>query len=227
MERGRLPKASAGSDISSSSSSEARAARKSGSSEEKFDQLKRMLEATSKSLDVAAALQKELDDANAKIAQLETSLQERDKLLAIIRGLEVELAGAYAEEEVTEMRRLIREQEEELKRLRAELEETRAIRERVKEVALVEREKELLRREALDRQEQLFKVETTLASLKRESSMQSMELTSKCGAAEREALELKREIERAFRFGLLLGGVRSGAPTALWSRMRCRKLIIL
>ncbi|CAL6400872.1 unnamed protein product [Bathycoccus prasinos] len=164
---------------------------------EKFERLKDMLDAVSEALDVSSKVQLSLDEANGKVARLESKVKERDRLLSIVRGLEIELADSYTPKEVDELvKNLKREREEELDQLKKELEETKSLREKVQEMMSLEKEKETAKKEALENGEKLIKAEIHLENLKRESSMQSMELQGKMESAEREAKRLKAEIRR-------------------------------
>ncbi|CAL6413140.1 unnamed protein product [Bathycoccus prasinos] len=164
---------------------------------EKFERLKDMLDAVSEALDVSSKVQLSLDEANGKVARLESKVKERDRLLSIVRGLEIELADSYTPKEVAELvKNLKREREEELDQLKKELEETKSLREKVQEMMSLEKEKETAKKEALENGEKLIKAEIHLENLKRESSMQSMELQGKMESAEREAKQLKAEIRR-------------------------------
>ena len=164
---------------------------------EKFERLKDMLDAVSEALDVSSKVQLSLDEANGKVARLESKVKERDRLLSIVRGLEIELADSYTPKEVDELvKNLKREREEELDQLKKELEETKSLREKVQEMMSLEKEKETAKKEALENGEKLIKAEIHLENLKRESSMQSMELQGKMESAEREAKQLKAEIRR-------------------------------
>ena len=164
---------------------------------EKFERLKDMLDAVSEALDVSSKVQLSLDEANGKVARLESKVKERDRLLSIVRGLEIELADSYTPKEVDELvKNLKREREKELDQLKKELEETKSLREKVQEMMSLEKEKETAKKEALENGEKLIKAEIHLENLKRESSMQSMELQGKMESAEREAKQLKAEIRR-------------------------------
>jgi myosin heavy subunit len=164
---------------------------------EKFERLKDMLGAVSEALDVSSKVQLSLDEANGKVARLESKVKERDRLLSIVRGLEIELADSYTPKEVDELvKNLKREREKELDQLKKELEETKSLREKVQEMMSLEKEKETAKKEALENGEKLIKAEIHLENLKRESSMQSMELQGKMESAEREAKQLKAEIRR-------------------------------
>ncbi|CAL6410309.1 unnamed protein product [Bathycoccus prasinos] len=164
---------------------------------EKFERLKDMLDAVSEALDVSSKVQLSLDEANGKVARLESKVKERDRLLSIVRGLEIELADSYTPKEVDELvKNLKREREEELDQLKKELEETKSLREKVQEMMSLEKEKETAKKEALENGEKLIKAEIHLENLERESSMQSMELQGKMESAEREAKQLKAEIRR-------------------------------
>ena len=164
---------------------------------EKFERLKDMLDAVSEALDVSSKVQLSLDEANGKVARLESKVKERDRLLSIVRGLEIELADSYTPKEVDELvKNLKREREKELDQLKKELEETKSLREKVQEMMSLEKEKETAEKEALENGEKLIKAEIHLENLKRESSMQSMELQGKMESAEREAKQLKAEIRR-------------------------------
>jgi hypothetical protein len=164
---------------------------------EKFERLKDMLDAVSEALDVSSKVQLSLDEANGKVARLESKVKERDRLLSIVRGLEIELADSYTPKEVDELvKNLKREREKELDQLKKELEETKSLREKVQEMMSLEKEKETAKKEALENGEKLIKAEILLENLKRESSMQSMELQGKMESAEREAKQLKAEIRR-------------------------------
>ena len=164
---------------------------------EKFERLKDMLDAVSEALDVSSKVQLSLDEANGKVARLESKVKERDRLLSIVRGLEIELADSYTPKEVDELvQNLKREREKELDQLKKELEETKSLREKVQEMMSLEKEKETAKKEALENGEKLIKAEIHLENLKRESSMQSMELQGKMESAEREAKQLKAEIRR-------------------------------
>ena len=156
-----------------------------------------MLDAVSEALDVSSKVQLSLDEANGKVARLESKVKERDRLLSIVRGLEIELADSYTPKEVDELvKNLKREREKELDQLKKELEETKSLREKVQEMMSLEKEKETAKKEALENGEKLIKAEIHLENLKRESSMQSMELQGKMESAEREAKQLKAEIRR-------------------------------
>ena len=97
----------------------------SSSNKEKFERLKDMLDAVSEALDVSSKLQLSLDEANGKVARLESKVKERDRLLSIVRGLEIELADSYTPKEVDELvKNLKQEREQELDQLKKELEET-------------------------------------------------------------------------------------------------------
>ena len=169
----------------------------SSSNKEKFERLKDMLDAVSEALDVSSKLQLSLDEANGKVARLESKVKERDRLLSIVRGLEIELADSYTPKEVDELvKNLKQERERELDQLKKELEETKSLREKVQEMMSLEKEKETAKKEALENGEKLIKAEIHLENLKRESSMQSMELQGKMESAEREAKQLKAEIRR-------------------------------
>ena len=169
----------------------------SNNNKEKFERLKDMLDAVSEALDVSSKVQLSLDEANGKVARLESKVKERDRLLSIVRGLEIELADSYTPKEVDELvKNLKREREEELDQLKKELEETKSLREKVQEMMSLEKEKETAKKEALENGEKLIKAEIHLENLKRESSMQSMELQGKMESAEREAKQLKAEIRR-------------------------------
>ena len=169
----------------------------SSSNKEKFERLKDMLDAVSEALDVSSKLQLSLDEANGKVARLESKVKERDRLLSIVRGLEIELADSYTPKEVDELvKNLKQERERELDQLKKELEETKSLREKVAEIVSLEKEKESAKKEALENGEKLIKAELNLENLKRESSMQSMELQGKMENAEREAKQLKAEIRR-------------------------------
>ena len=164
---------------------------------EKFERLKDMLDTVSEALDVSSKVQLSLDEANGKVARLESKVKERDRLLSIVRGLEIELADSYMPKEVDELvKNLKREREKELDQLKKELEETKSLREKVQEMMSLEKEKETAKKEALENGEKLIKAEIHLENLKRESSMQSMELQGKMESAEREAKQLKAEIRR-------------------------------
>ena len=164
---------------------------------DKFERLKDMLDAVSEALDVSSKVQLSLDEANGKVARLESKVKERDRLLSIVRGLEIELADSYTPKEVDELvQNLKREREKELDQLKKELEETKSLREKVQEMMSLEKEKETAKKEALENGEKLIKAEIHLENLKRESSMQSMELQGKMESAEREAKQLKAEIRR-------------------------------
>ena len=164
---------------------------------EKFERLKDMLDAVSEALDVSSKLQVSLDEANGKVALLESKVKERDRLLSIVRGLEIELADSYTPKEVDELvKNLKREREQELDQLKKELEETKSLREKVQEIVSLEKEKESAKKEALENGEKLIKAELLLENLRRESSMQSMELQGKMESAEREAKQLKAEIRK-------------------------------
>ena len=164
---------------------------------EKFERLKDMLDAVSEALDVSSKVQLSLDEANGKVARLESKVKERDRLLSIVRGLEIELADSYTPKEVDELvKNLKREREKELDQLKKELEETKSLREKVQEMMSLEKEKETAKKEALENGEKLIKAEIHSENLKRESSMQSMELQGKMESAEREAKQLKAEIRR-------------------------------
>ena len=164
---------------------------------EKFERLKDMLDAVSEALDVSSKVQLSLDEANGKVARLESKVKERDRLLSIVRGLEIELADSYTPKEVDELvKNLKQEREKELDQLKKELEETKSLREKVQEMMSLEKEKETAKKEALENGEKLIKAEIHLENLKRESSMQSMELQGKMESAEREAKQLKAEIRR-------------------------------
>ena len=169
----------------------------SNNNKEKFERLKDMLDAVSEALDVSSKVQLSLDEANGKVARLESKVKERDRLLSIVRGLEIELADSYTPKEVDELvKNLKREREKELDQLKKELEETKSLREKVQEMMSLEKEKETAKKEALENGEKLIKAEIHLENLKRESSMQSMELQGKMESAEREAKQLKAEIRR-------------------------------
>jgi len=169
----------------------------SNNNKEKFERLKDMLDAVSEALDVSSKVQLSLDEANGKVARLESKVKERDRLLSIVRGLEIELADSYTPKEVDELvQNLKREREKELDQLKKELEETKSLREKVQEMMSLEKEKETAKKEALENGEKLIKAEIHLENLKRESSMQSMELQGKMESAEREAKQLKAEIRR-------------------------------
>ena len=169
----------------------------SSSNKEKFERLKDMLDAVSEALDVSSKLQLSLDEANGKVARLESKVKERDRLLSIVRGLEIELADSYTPKEVDELvKNLKQERERELDQLKKELEETKSLREKVAEIVSLEKEKESAKKEALENGEKLIKAELNLENLKRESSMQSMELQGKMENAERETKQLKAEIRR-------------------------------
>lgn len=156
-----------------------------------------MLDAVSEALDVSSKLQVSLDEANGKVALLESKVKERDRLLSIVRGLEIELADSYTPKEVDELvKNLKREREQELDQLKKELEETKSLREKVQEIVSLEKEKESAKKEALENGEKLIKAELLLENLRRESSMQSMELQGKMESAEREAKQLKAEIRK-------------------------------
>ena len=156
-----------------------------------------MLDAVSEALDVSSKVQLSLDEANGKVARLESKVKERDRLLSIVRGLEIELADSYTPKEVDELvKNLKRDREKELDQLKKELEETKSLREKVQEMMSLEKEKETAKKEALENGEKLIKAEIHLENLKRESSMQSMELQGKMESAEREAKQLKAEIRR-------------------------------
>ena len=64
------------------------------------------------------------------------------------------------------------------------------------EIVSLEKEKESAKKEALENGEKLIKAELNLENLKRESSMQSMELQGKMEHAERETKQMKAEIRR-------------------------------
>ena len=83
-----------------------------------------MLDAVSEALDVSSKVQLSLDEANGKVARLESKVKERDRLLSIVRGLEI--ADSYTPKEVDELvKNLKREREKELDQLKKELEETK------------------------------------------------------------------------------------------------------
>ena len=123
----------------------------SSSNKEKFERLKGMLDAVSEALDVSSKLQLSLDEANGKVARLESKVKERDRLLSIVRGLEIELADSYTPKEVDELvKNLKQERERELDQLKKELEETKSLREKVAEIVSLEKEKESAKKEALE-----------------------------------------------------------------------------
>ena len=126
-----------------------------------------MLDAVSEALDVSSKLQLSLDEANGKVARLESKVKERDRLLSIVRGLEIELADSYTPKEVDELvKNLKQERERELDQLKKELEETKSLREKVAELSL-EKEKESAKKEAWENGEKLIKAELNLENLKR------------------------------------------------------------
>lgn len=122
-----------------------------------------MLDAVSEALDVSSKLQLSLDEANGKVARLESKVKERDRLLSIVRGLEIELADSYTPKEVDELvKNLKQERERELDQLKKELEETKSLREKVAEIVSLEKEKESAKKEALENGEKLIKAELNL-----------------------------------------------------------------
>ena len=169
----------------------------SSSSKEKFEKLRDMLDAVSEALDCSGNLQIELDEANGEIERLELKVKERDGLLVIVRGLEIELADSYTPKEVESLLlSLKKEREDELEALKKELVETKSLREKVTQMYNLEKEKENAKKEALENGEKLYKAELNLESLKQESSMQSMELQGKMENVEKEASKLKGEIRK-------------------------------
>ena len=151
-----------------------------------------MLDAVSEALDVSSKLQLSLDEANGKVARLESKVKERDRLLSIVRGLEIELADSYTPKEVDELvKNLKREREKELDQLKKEL--RRQSVERKSYELEFGKEKESQKR-GFGKREKLIKAELNLENLK-ERVLTTTELHGKMENAEREAKQLKAEIE--------------------------------